>query len=103
MPQKMPFMQPKPSQLSPAITANATTLINSGSGDIFNGVIVNTAGTFWTIEAYNGNPASGGRLLGTFSGDTVGPVLSPAINCKNGLYVTTSGTTPGSVVVCYNT
>lgn len=102
MPQNMTFMQPKPSSLSPAIISNTTTLISIGSGCVFNGLLIGVAGTSWTIQAFNGNPSSGGRLLGTFSGDVVGPVISPMLACPNGLYVVTSGTTPGSVVVCYN-
>lgn len=101
MPQHFPWMQPKGAHLSAAITTSATTEINSGSGSIFAGLSVATAGSAWNAEIYNGNPSSGGVLLATIACDTVGVVPSPLLNCPNGLYVVTAGTTPGSVSVAF--
>lgn len=94
---------PRGAQLSAAITTNATTTINVGSGAIFAGAVVGTAGTAWTAEIYNGVPGSGGVLLVTLSGDTVGPVASPLLQCPQGLYVVTAGTTPGALNIAYYT
>ena len=102
MPQHMPFMKPHGSTQSSPVTTNATTTINIGSGAIFQGVIVNTAGTAWQAEVYSGNPSSGGVLLATIPCNTVGPIASPSCACPGGLYVVTSGTTPGNLTVCYN-
>ena len=88
-------------ELSAAITTNATTTINSGNAAVFVGASVGTAGSAWTAAIYNGNPASGGVLLATLSGDAVGPVVSPPLACPNGLYVVTAGTTAGSIQIAY--
>ena len=88
-------------ELSPAITTNATTTINSGDAAVFVGASVGTAGSAWTAAIYNGDPSGSGVLLATLSGDAVGPVVSPPLACPNGLYVVTSGTTAGSLTVCY--
>ena len=101
MPQLFPWMKPKGAQLSPAIITNATTLINSGSGAVFAGLSVATAGSAWNAEIYNGNPTSGGVLLTTIACDTVGPVATPLLQCPNGLYVVTAGTTAGSVAIAF--
>ena len=101
MPQTYPWMKPKGAQVSAAITTNTTTTINVGSGVIFAGLLVNTAGSAWNAEIYNGNPTSGGVLLTTIACDTVGPIASPLLNCPNGLYVVTAGTTAGSVNVAF--
>lgn len=89
------------SQLSAAITTNTTTTINVGSGAIFSGLIVNTAGSAWNVEIYNGIPTSGGVLLATIPANTQGVVDSPMLACPKGLYVVTAGTTAGSVSVAY--
>lgn len=96
-----PAYYPRGAQVSAPITTSATTLINAGSNAIFAGLLVNTAGSAWNAEIYNGNPASGGVLLATIAADTVGPVASPLLQCPNGLYVVTAGTTAGSVNVAY--
>ena len=88
-------------QLSAAITTNATTLINQGSGAIFAGAVVATAGSAWTLEIYNGNPTSGGVLLTTISSSKPGGLTSPLLACPQGLYVETSNITAGSLSVCY--
>ena len=100
MPQRN-FKNPNGAQVSSAITTNATTAINLGSGATFAGILVNAAGSAWTAEIYNGNPASGGVLLATVPGDTVQPVPSPALRCPNGLYVVTAGTTAGSMNIAF--
>ena len=96
-----PAYYPRGAQVSAAITTNATTLINAGQNAIFAGLLVNTAGSAWTAAIYKGNPASGGVLLVTLSGDTVGAVPCPLLQCPNGLYVVTAGTTAGSANVAY--
>lgn len=96
-----PLNMPVGAQVSAPITTNATTLINSGSGATFAGALVNTVGSAWTAEIYNGNPASGGVLLTTIPGDTVQPVPFPALRCPNGLYVVTAGTTAGSMNIAF--
>ena len=88
-------------ELGAAISTNTTTTINSGDAAVFVGASVGTAGSAWTAAIYNGNPASGGVLLATLSGDAVGPVVSPPLACPNGLYVVTSGTTAGSIQIAY--
>ena len=95
------FKNPNGAQVSSPIATNTTTLINSGSGSTFAGALVNAAGSGWTAEIYNGNPASGGVLLTTIPGDTVQPVPSPYLRCPNGLYVVTAGTTAGSLNVAF--
>lgn len=99
--EQVPLLRPQGAQISAAITTNATTLINSGRNAVFSGLLVGTAGAAWNAAIYNGNPASGGILLVTLSGDAVGAVVSPLLACPQGLYVETSGTTPGSLTVCY--
>ena len=101
MPQTYPWMKPKGAQVSAPIITSTTTLINIGSGVIFSGLLVNTAGSAWNAQIYNGNPASGGVLLATIPCNAVGPVASPLLNCPNGLYVVTAGTTAGSVNVAF--
>ena len=97
MPQ-YPLNIPLGAQVSAAITTNDTTQI---SGKKFAGILVGTAGSAWNAEIYNGNPANGGTLLTTISADAVGPVSCPLLACPQGLYVVTSGTTAGSLTVCY--
>ena len=92
---------PVGAQLSTAITTNTTTTINLGSGAIFAGLSVATAGTTWNVEIYNGSPTSGGVLLATIPADTQGVVDSPLLRCPQGLYIVTAGTTAGSVSVAY--
>ena len=99
--QQYPLNRPLGAQISAAITTNATTEINSGTSTVFSGVLVGTAGSAWEAAIYNGNPSSGGILLTTISADAVGPVSSPLLACPNGLYVVTSGTTAGSLTVCF--
>jgi hypothetical protein len=96
------FMTPKAALLSAPITTNATTAINVGSGAIFAGILVNTAGSAWTAQVYSGNPSSGGTLVATIPITEVGPVDSPQLQCTGGLYIVTSGTTPGSVTVAFH-
>ena len=92
---------PVGAQLSAAITTNATTIVNTGSGAIFAGAVVATAGSAWNLEIYNGNPTSGGVLLVTLAADAVGPITSPLLLCPNGLYVVSAGTTAGSAQIAY--
>ena len=92
---------PVGAQLSAAITTNATTVVNQGTGAIFSGAVVATAGSAWTLEIYNGNPTSGGVLLVTLSADAVGPITSPLLRCPQGLYVVSAGTTAGSAQIAY--
>ena len=99
--QQYPLNRPLGAQISAAITTNATTSIASGASTVFSGILVGTAGSAWNAEIYNGNPASGGTLLTTISADAVGPVACPILACPQGLYVVTSGTTPGSLTVCF--
>ena len=96
-----PLNMPVGAQVSAPITTNATTLINSGSAATLAGIMVNTAGSAWVVEAYNGDPATSGVLVETMSGDTVGPVVCPLVRFPNGLYIKTSGTTPGSLNVAF--
>lgn len=96
-----PLNYPLGAQVSAAITTNTTTNVANGALAVFAGILVNTAGSAWNVEIYNGNPSSGGVLLATISADTVGPVASPLLRCPNGLYVVTSGTTAGSINVAY--
>lgn len=99
--QQYPLNRPIGTQVSAAITTNATTEINSGSNAVFSGLLVGTAGTAWNAAIYNGNPTSGGTLLVTIGANAVGPVACPLLACPQGLYVVTSGTTPGSLTICY--
>ena len=92
---------PVGAQLSAAITTNVTTLVNQGSGAIFAGAVVATAGSAWNLEIYNGNPTAGGVLLVTLSADAVGPITSPLLRCPQGLYVVSAGTTAGSAQIAY--
>ena len=96
-----PLNIPVGAQLSAAITSNATTTINVGSKAVFAGLSVNTAGSAWNAEIYNGNPSSGGSLLATIPCNTQGVIPSPLLRCPQGLYVVTSGTTAGSVSVAF--
>ena len=96
------FMGPKAALLSAPITTNTTTTINVGSGAIFAGLLVNTAGSAWVTSIYDGNPSSGGGLLATIPISEVGPIESPLLQCTGGLYVVTSGTTPGSITVAFH-
>ncbi|MBW8066850.1 MAG: hypothetical protein GJU73_05325 [Ferrovum sp.] len=99
--QNNPLKRPIGAQLSPAITSNTTTTINVGSAAIFAGAVVNTAGSAWNVEIYNGVPGSGGVLMATFPADTQGLVPSPPLNCPQGIYAVTAGTTAGSVSIAY--
>ena len=99
--QQYPLNRPLGAQVSAAISTNTTTEINGGKNAVFSGILVGTAGSAWNAEIYNGNPASGGILLVTISADAVGPVACPLLGCPQGLYVVTSGTTAGSLTVCY--
>ena len=96
-----PLNIPVGAQLSAAITSNSTTTINVGSKAVFAGLVVNTAGSAWNAEIYNGNPSSGGSLLATIPCDAQGVIASPLLRCPQGLYVVTSGTTAGSVSVAF--
>ena len=96
-----PLNIPVGAQLSAAITSNTTTMINVGSKAVFAGLSVNTAGSAWNAEIYNGNPSSGGSLLATIPCNTQGVIPSPLLRCPQGLYVVTSGTTAGSVSVAF--
>lgn len=96
-----PLNIPVGAQLSAAITSNSTTTINVGSKAVFAGLVVNTAGSSWNAEIYNGNPSSGGTLLATIPCNTQGVIPSPLLRCPQGLYVVTSGTTAGSVSVAF--
>jgi hypothetical protein len=92
---------PVGANLSAAITTNTTTTVNLGSGAIFSGVVVSTAGSSWNLEIYNGIPGSGGVLLATIPADAVGVINSPLLRCPQGLYVVSAGTTPGSAAIAY--
>ena len=92
---------PRGAQLSAAITTNTTTTVNLGSGAIFAGAVVATAGSARNLEIYNGNPGSGGVLLVTVSADATGPINSPLLSCPQGLYVVSAGTTPGSAQIAF--
>lgn len=96
-----PNYYPRGALVSAAITTNATTVINTGSGSIFAGILVNTAGSAWQVDIYNGSPSSGGVLLTTITANAVGPVASPLLKCPQGIYAVTSGTTAGSLAVAY--
>ena len=99
--QQYPLNRPLGAQISATITTNATTVINTGSNAVFSGLLVATAGSAWNAAIYNGNPASGGKLLVTLGADAVGAVTCPLLACPQGLYIVTSGTTPGSITACY--
>ena len=96
-----PLNIPVGAQLSAAITSNTTTMINVGSKAVFAGLSVNTAGSAWNAEIYNGNPSSGGSLLATIPCNTQGVIPSPLLRCPQGLYAVTAGTTAGSLQVAY--
>jgi len=96
-----PLNYPLGAQVSAAITTSTTTNVANGARAVFSGILVNTAGSAWNAEIYNGNPSSGGVLLATISADAVGPVASPLLRCPNGIYVVTSGTTAGSINVAF--
>lgn len=100
MPQN-PLNIPVGAQVSAPITTSTTTAINLGSKAVFSGILVNTAGSAWNAEIYNGNPASGGTLLATIPCDAQGVISSPYLRCPQGLYVVTSGTTAGSISIAY--
>lgn len=99
--QQYPLNRPLGAQTSAPITTSATTEIASGSATVFSGLLVNTAGSAWNAEIYNGNPASGGVLLATIPANAVGAVACPLLACPNGLYIVTAGTTAGSINVAY--
>jgi hypothetical protein len=96
-----PLNYPLGAQVSAAITTNATTMVASGTRGVFSGLLVNTAGSAWVVQVYDGDPAGSGVLLVTLSGDTAGAVLSPLLRCPSGVYIVTSGTTAGSLNVAY--
>lgn len=86
---------------STAITTNTTTAINIGSGATLYGYIVNNAGTSWTAQFYNGDPASGGTAIGPALTLASGIFPLPLIRAPQGLYVVTAGTTAGSLQVLF--
>ncbi len=100
MPQ-YPLNIPLGAQVSAAITTNTTTTINTGSGSVLAGYIVNNAGSAWTVQFYNGVPGSGGVALGPAITAAVGFFELPKLGAPNGLYVVTAGTTAGSLTVAY--
>jgi hypothetical protein len=99
--QQKNLISPVGAFVSAAITTNTTTAISNAANAVFAGLLVNAAGSSWTAAIYNGDPSSSGVLLTTISADAVGPVVSPLLRANNGIYVVTSGTTPGSVSVAY--
>jgi hypothetical protein len=100
MPQT-PLNIPIGAQISPAIIANTTTPINSGNRAVLAGYVCTDAGSAWTVEFYNGNPASGGLSLGPAITLAVGSFPALQLAAPGGLYAVTSGTTAGSVQIAY--
>lgn len=96
MPQ-YPLNLPVGAPLSAAITTNAGTQVKTGPGVLL-GLTVLNAGTDWTATLYDGVSTGGDELaVVTFSG--TGPITFPPLRFVNGLFIQTSGTTPGSFKV----
>ena len=96
-----PLNIPVGANLSAAITTNTTTAIQTGKSAVMVGYVATNAGSAWTIEFYNGDPAGSGVSLGPAV--TVAAGFVPLLNLRapNGLYVVTAGTTAGSLKVAY--
>lgn len=100
MPQ-YPLNVPLGAQLSAAITTDTTTMINSGSRAVVSGLIVSNAGSAWTVQFYNGNPASGGVALTPALAVVAGVTPLVLLAAPKGLYAVTAGTTAGSLQVAF--
>ncbi len=92
---------PVGAQVSAAITTNATTVINVGKRAVLAGYVVMNAGSAWTVQFYNGNPASGGVALGPAMTIAAGMFALPLLAAPAGLYAVTAGTTAGSMTVAF--
>ena len=100
MPQ-YPINIPIGANVSAPITTNTTTLINGGKRVVLAGYSATNAGSAWTVQFYNGNPASGGVALGPALTVAAEMVALPQLAAPNGLYAVTAGTTAGSLTVAY--
>ena len=96
-----PLNIPVGAQLSPVITTDTTTLINSGKRAVLAGYVCTNAGSAWTVEFYNGNPSSGGVSLGPAISLATGSFSVLQLAAPHGLYAVTAGTTAGSLQVAY--
>ena len=96
-----PLNVPLGAQVSGAITSNTTTMINSGSRAVVAGVIASNAGSAWTVQFYNGNPADSGTALTPALDVTAGVTPLVLLAAPQGLYAVTAGTTAGSLTVAY--
>lgn len=98
MPQ-IPLNVPVGAEVSAPITTNTGTQVKSTNG-VLAGVIVNTAGTSWTVTFYDGTSTSGTQLA-VLAGDTAGPIVLPPIKFKTALFVETAGSSAGALQVAY--
>ena len=83
------------------IKSNATTVVKSGGG-VLEAVVVNNAGSAWTLQIFDNVAGSGTAIAGGTAFTITGPGYLP-YNCNfcTGLTVVTAGTTPGSITVVY--
>ena len=85
------------------LATNSTTTIKTGPG-FLQGIVVNNAGTSWTLQIFDSVSGSGTAIGGGTAAFTV-PVAGTNLNydCgfSNGLTIVTAGTTPGSVTVAW--
>ena len=85
------------------LAANATTTLKTGPG-FLQGVIVNAAGSGWTVQLFDSVSGSGTAIGGGTAAFTV-PVAGTNLNydCHftTGLTIVLAGTTPGSITVAW--
>lgn len=80
----------------------ATTVVKTGAG-ILSAVVVNNAGSSWTLQIFDGISSSGAAIAGAtaFTCPAAGSVLSYNTYFSSGLTIITAGTTAGSITVIY--
>ena len=86
------------------ITDKATHVVKTGAG-YFQGIVVNNAGTTWTVQIFDDIKTS--SPIATIAGATAfavpaaGSTLAYDVHFSNGLTIVTAGTTAGSITVSY--
>jgi hypothetical protein len=83
------------------IAASGTTTVKTGPG-FLQSIVVNNAGTSWTLQVFDNVAGSGSAIAGAsaFAMPAAGSVLKYGCHFSAGLTIVTSGTA-GSLTVSY--
>lgn len=85
------------------ITTNVCTIVSTGSTQ-FDGFVVSSAGTAWTIQVFdNATACTGTAIIGATALTVPAAFTKFQIDAqtKNGIAILTAGTTPGELTILY--